>query len=70
MARQGLIEGGRDTIMKVGPGDVPTISPAGRLTGSYNVQPFIETVEEGASKIGSQMEQLFESKLKQGSPLF
>ena len=70
MARQGLIEGARDTVMKVGPGDVPTISPGGRLTGSYNVQPFIENVEGVTDKIGSQMQKLFESKLKQGSPLF
>ena len=69
MARQNLIEGAGDTVMKVSPGDVPTMTPFGTLTGKYNVQPFIEGVETGVDKIGSQMQKLFENQLKQGSPV-
>ncbi len=65
MARQNLIEGMGNTVMKIGPGDVPTMTPFGTLTGKYNVQPIIETVD----KVGSQMQKLFENKLKQGSPV-
>jgi len=67
MRRQGLIEGAGDTIMRVGPGDVPTMTPFGTLTGKYN----IGDPDKAIGDFRSQMEELnFQRSggVKPGSP--
>lgn len=67
MARQNLIEGAGDTVMKVSPGDVPTMTPFGTLTGKYN----IGDPDKAISDFRSQMEELnFQRSggVKPGSP--